>query len=50
MVFHQMGEFVALPFCPEGGVPGSDAINIVDMLSEQEGIVTLIEGGGKGLQ
>ena len=38
MVFHQMGEFVALPFCPEGGVPGSDAINIVDMLSEQEAV------------
>ena len=38
MVFHQMKDFVALPFCPEGGVPGSDAINIVDMLSEQEAV------------
>ena len=38
MVFHQMGEFVALPFCLEGDVPGSDAISIVDMLSEQEAV------------
>ena len=38
MVFHQMRDFVALPFCPEDGVPGSDAINIVDMLSEQEAV------------
>ena len=38
MVFHQTKDFVALPFCPEDGVPGKDAINIVDMLSEQEAV------------
>lgn len=36
MVFHQMKDFVALPICPEDDVPGSDALGIVDMLSEQE--------------
>ena len=36
MVFHQMKDYVALPFCPEDGLPASDAINVVDMLSEQE--------------
>ena len=36
MVFHQMKDFVALPFCPEDNLPASNAINIVDMLSEQE--------------
>ena len=38
MVFHQMKDFVALPFCPEDGLPASDAINVVDMLSEQEAV------------
>ena len=38
MVFHQTKDFVALPFCPEDGVPDTDAINIVDMLSEQEAV------------
>ena len=38
MVFHQMNNFVALPFGPENGLPASDAINVVDMLSEQEAV------------
>ena len=38
MVFHQMKDYVALPFCPEDGRPASDAINVVDMLSEQEAV------------
>ena len=38
MVFHQMNDFVALPFGPENGLPASDAINVVDMLSEQEAV------------
>ena len=38
MVFHQMKDYVALPFCPEDGLPASDAINVVDMLSEQEAV------------
>ena len=38
IVFHQMKDFVALPFCPERDLPASDAINIVDMLSEQEAV------------
>ena len=36
MVFHQMKDFVALPFCPEDTLPVSDVINVVDMLNEQE--------------
>ena len=28
----------ALPFCPEDGLPASDAINVVNMLSEQEAV------------
>ena len=36
MVFHQMSDYVALPFCPENKLPGSDVINVVDMLSAQE--------------
>ena len=38
IVFHQAQDFVALPFCPEGGVPDSDTIKVVDMLSEQEAV------------
>lgn len=36
MVFRQMKDCVALPFCPEDSIPGSDVITVVDMLSEQE--------------
>ena len=36
VVFHQMSDYVALPFCPENKLPGSDVINVVDMLSAQE--------------
>ena len=36
MVYHQMKDFVTLPFCPEGTLPASDVINVVDMLNEQE--------------
>ena len=35
-VFHQTGDYVALPFCPEDSLPAPDAINVVDMLSQQE--------------
>ena len=38
MVFHQKEDYVALPFCPENGLPASDAIKVVDMLSEQEAV------------
>ena len=38
MVFHQMKDFVALPFCPEDALPASDFINVVDMVSEQEAV------------
>ena len=38
MVFHQVKDFVALPFCPEDGLPASNTINVVDMLSEQEAV------------
>ena len=38
MVSHQMKDYVALPFCPEDDPPASDAINVVDMLSEQEAV------------
>ncbi len=38
MVFHQVEDYVALPLCPEDGPPSSDAINVVDMLSEQEAV------------
>ena len=38
MFFNQMKDYVALPFCPEDDLPASDAINVVDMLSEQEAV------------
>jgi len=38
MVFHQMRNFVALPYCSEDRIPDSEEINIVDMLSEQEAV------------
>ena len=38
MVFHQGNKFVALPYCPEDGIPTSDTLNIVDMLSEHEAV------------
>ena len=38
MVFHQVNDFVALPFCPENGLPASGALNVVDMLSEEEAV------------
>ena len=38
MVFHQMNDFVALPFRPEESPPTSDGISVVDMLSEQEAV------------
>ena len=36
IVFHQMKDYVALPFCPESEFPSSNALNIVDMLSKEE--------------
>ena len=38
MVFHQMRNFVALPYCPEDRIPGPEEINVVDMLSEHEAV------------
>ena len=37
-VFHQLNEYVALPFCHEDELPSSNVINVVDMLSEQEAV------------
>ena len=36
MVFHQVKEFVVLPFCPEDSLPASEGMSVIDMLSEQE--------------
>ena len=36
MVFHPMRSFVALPYCAEDAIPGSEGINVVDMLSKEE--------------
>ena len=36
VVFHQMKEYVALPFCDKDDQPTSEVIHIVDMLSEHE--------------
>ena len=38
MVFHQMRSFVALPYYPEDAIPGSEEINVVDMLSKEEAV------------
>ena len=38
IVFHQMKDYVALPLCPESGFPSSNALNIVDMLSNEEAV------------
>ena len=38
MVFHQMKDFVALPYCPEDSLPTSNSLNVIDMLSEQEAV------------
>ena len=37
-VFHQMKEYVALPFCPEDELPPTNVINVVDMLNEHEAV------------
>ena len=36
VVFHQLNEYVALPFCPANKLPSPDVINVVDMLSPHE--------------
>ena len=36
MVFHQLNNYVALPFCPENNPPPADCMNVVDMLSKEE--------------
>lgn len=38
VAFHQMNEYVALPFCPENELPDVDGINVVDMLSAHEAV------------
>ena len=38
VVFHQMNDYVALPFCPANKLPDSDVINVVDMLSAHEAV------------
>ena len=37
-VFHEMKEFVALPLCHEDDVAPSNALHVVDMLSEHEAV------------
>ena len=38
VVFRQMNDCVALPFCPENELPDPDGINVVDMRSVYESV------------